>query len=319
MSLFELPKVTIMIPTYNQESFIREAVESALMQTYPKLEVVVGDDCSTDSTAMIVSEMKDKRLKLVRNNKNLGRTANYRNLLYNHATGDFVINLDGDDYYTDTTFIARAVDLAVSEPDVVIVAARAMWLSGGKKNTSKIPETKIVYGLNILKKLPKYEFFFKHMATLYKRETALDLDFYRLNVISSDWESLYRLAVHGKVKYLDRIVGVWRIHNENETGIVDFQKFVANLEIWPSIYREAQRQGMNSILARVTCASCVAFFSSVYAANLSRQGNKNQMRYLYFVLKKYPASTLILLFHPFYFARILIGFGGYYRLRCGTV
>ena len=52
-------KVTIMIPVYNQARYIREAIDSALMQTYSNLEVIVGDDASTDATAKIVHITKN--------------------------------------------------------------------------------------------------------------------------------------------------------------------------------------------------------------------------------------------------------------------
>ena len=90
-------KVTIMIPTYNQAGFIRDAIDSALAQNYPELEVIVCDDASSDETYQVVASIQDRRLKYIRNPINLGRTNNYKNLLHNHAIGDFVVNLDGDD------------------------------------------------------------------------------------------------------------------------------------------------------------------------------------------------------------------------------
>ena len=125
-------KVTIMIPVYNQARYIREAIDSALMQTYSNLEVIVGDDASTDATAKIVAEINDPRLRYMRNSNNLGRTGNYKNLLYNHATGDYVVNLDGDDYYTDPDFISEAVKLIKDDPKVVMVTARASWKASKK-------------------------------------------------------------------------------------------------------------------------------------------------------------------------------------------
>ncbi len=56
------------------------------------LEVVVGDDVSSDETYQVVESIKDNRLKYLRNTINLGCTNNYKKLLQNHATGDFVIN-----------------------------------------------------------------------------------------------------------------------------------------------------------------------------------------------------------------------------------
>jgi len=315
MAQNKLPKVTIMIPTYNQESFIEEAVNSALMQTYSNLEVIVGDDASTDRTADIVSNIDDKRLKLIRNTCNLGRTKNYRNILYHHATGDYVVNLDGDDYYTDPEFIAEAVNLIINDPEVVVVAARASWTSGKRKIVSEIPRKKEMDGICILKKLPRKNLFFQHMATLYKRETALELNFYRADLISSDWESLYRLTLFGKVKYLDRIVGVWRIHEQNETKSMDFRKITSNLEIWSAIYEEAKNHGMNSMVATIKLHRCISYFASMYAARLSLHGNGEYVKFLWYLVKHFKLGVLFLFVHPFYMSRIILGFLGYYRLR----
>ncbi len=309
------PKVTIMIPTYNQESFIEEAVNSALMQTYPNLEVIVGDDASTDSTADIVSGIDDGRLTLIRNPCNLGRTKNYRNLLYNHASGDYVVNLDGDDYYTDPEFITAAVNLIGNDPNVVIVAARASWTSGKRKIISEIPKENELYGLSILKNLPRKKFFFKHMATLYKRDLALDLDFYRADLISSDWESLYRIALFGKVKYLNIIVGVWRIHEQNETKSMDFKKITENLEIWTTIYEEAKNHGMNSIVATIKEHRCISYFASMYAARLSLNGYGVYVKFLWYLMRRFKLGVLFLFCNPFYGLRIIAGFFGYYRMR----
>ncbi|MCD6322888.1 MAG: glycosyltransferase [Clostridiales bacterium] len=319
MSKPKLPKVTIMIPTYNQESFIGEAVNSALMQTYPNLEVVVGDDASMDATASIVSKIKDNRLKLIRNKKNIGRTANYRNLLYNYATGDYVINLDGDDYYTDPSFISNAINLIGADQNIVMVVARACWQTSKGISISEVPDKDTVDGLYILKNMPNRKFHFKHMATLYKRLEALPLNFYRFNVTSSDWESLYRLSLLGKVRYLDKNIGVWRKHDHNETGIIDCKKFAENLEIWPSIFQTAKKHEMGQMQATILEYKCLAYFSSTYIAKLSLKGNRELTKFVVSLLKYFKFSLIFLLVNPIYFARVIAGFLGYYRNRAHKV
>ncbi|MBE6181195.1 MAG: glycosyltransferase family 2 protein [Rikenellaceae bacterium] len=71
------PKVTVMIPCYNQENFIAQAIESVLMQDYENLEVVVADDCSTDQTGEIAQRYRsDLRYRYIRNAINRGRVEN---------------------------------------------------------------------------------------------------------------------------------------------------------------------------------------------------------------------------------------------------
>ena len=308
-------KVTIMIPTYNQVAFIQEAIDSALAQTYPNLEVIVGDDASTDVTESIVAKIDDPRLTYVRNTCNLGRTANYRNLLYNHATGDYVVNLDGDDYYTDHDFIAEAVKGISQAIEVVMVVARATRKSLKGEVVSKIPDIGECSGLQILAKLPRREYMIMHMATLYSRKHAVEADFFRVDAISSDWESLYRLSLRGSVKYLDKNVGVWRIHGMNETATTNPAKHLDNLAIWSSIYKDAVIFGMNPILAKLICARCVAHFAQASCVIVSRNGNASLAKFAKDFFRGYKFAALLLVVTPSYAARLILCLTGYYRRK----
>jgi glycosyltransferase involved in cell wall biosynthesis len=308
-------KVTIMIPTFNQAVFVGAAIDSALAQTYPNLEIIVGDDASTDATSKIVGKICDSRLKYVRNACNLGRSANYRNLLYAHAAGDYVVNLDGDDYYTDKNFIAEAVDLINSQENVVMIAARVTTKTANGEHVSDIPPSKDLTGIQILKKLPDLRYFVMHMAVLYARKPALEIGFYRSSAISSDWESLYRLSLLGGVKYLDKKVGVWRIHGLNETETTNPAKQLENLAIWPVIYKDAAASGMNSLQATFMAAKCIAFFAQTSCVRVSMSGNAVLLKFLGDIVRSHRAAALLLLLTPTYAARVLLGLMGYYRRK----
>ena len=309
-------KVTIMIPTYNQAVFIRQAVDSALAQTYSNIEVIVGDDASTDATQEIVARINDPRLKYVRNVCNLGRVANYRNLLYNHTTGDYVVNLDGDDYYTANDFISEAVSCLGNEMlGVVMVIARATRKSRNSEWTSTTHKLKECTGLQILSKLPQTEYMMMHMAVLYSRKHALEANFYRIDAISSDWESLYRLSLRGLVRFLNKNIGVWRIHEINETGTTDSAKHLKNLTVWPSIYKESIIFGMNPIVANFACARCVAYFAQSSCAIVSKNGNVALVKFVLAFLKGYKFAALLLMLKPIYIGRLILCLVGYYRRK----
>ncbi len=302
-----------MIPTFNQSIFIREAIDSALAQTYQNIEVIVGDDASTDMTGEIVRSIKDLRLKYIRNKNNIGRVSNYRNLLYNHASGDYVVNLDGDDYYTDLDFIKDAVELAKEKATVLIVTARTTRKSITSESFSEVPRIRTLTGMQILRKLPNRRYLFQHMATLYHRNTALAIDFYRSSSISSDWESLYRLSILGEVKYLDRNIGVWRIHKSNATGAASSKEILENQLIWIAIYNDAINNGMNYFIASYKTAKCIAYSAQSAYPSISKNGNASLTNFLLGIFYTCKLSVLITLMSPKYMIRLMISYFGYYR------
>jgi len=97
----ERPLVSVLVLGFNQERFIREAVEGAFAQSWTPLEIVLSDDCSTDRTFDIMREMAaaysgPHRIVLNRNERNLGISGNV-NRLMEVSTGAFVLKFDGDD------------------------------------------------------------------------------------------------------------------------------------------------------------------------------------------------------------------------------
>jgi glycosyltransferase involved in cell wall biosynthesis len=95
------PLISFCLFAYNQEKYIREAVEGALNQTYSPLEIIISDDCSTDGTYKIMKEMIAEyngphTIILNRNQKNLGLSRHY-NYIINNSHGEFIIDSAGDD------------------------------------------------------------------------------------------------------------------------------------------------------------------------------------------------------------------------------
>ena len=70
-----------------------------------------------------------------------------------------------------------------------------------------------------------------HLSTLYNRKQAIDTEFYRLDIISSDFEYLYRLVLHGKVAYYKRVVGIWRLHGANTVTTKSLADSIKNLQL----------------------------------------------------------------------------------------
>ena len=94
-----MDKVSVVIPSYNAASYVMNAMESVLNQTYDNLEVIVADDASTDSTCSVIKKIKDPRVKLIERMENGGAAA-ARNTAMRAATGRYIAFLDADDYWT---------------------------------------------------------------------------------------------------------------------------------------------------------------------------------------------------------------------------
>lgn len=90
--------VSIIMPAYNCERFIAEAIRSVLSQTYTDWELIIVDDCSTDNTAQIVASFDDTRIIYQRNEKNVG-AALTRNRALQIAKGHYIAFLDADDLW----------------------------------------------------------------------------------------------------------------------------------------------------------------------------------------------------------------------------
>jgi succinoglycan biosynthesis protein ExoO len=93
-------KVSVIIPTYNADKYIKETIESVLNQTEKNLEVITSDDVSTDNTVSVIETMIkiDNRVKLIKNDKNRGPSY-ARNRAIEMANGQWVAILDADDFY----------------------------------------------------------------------------------------------------------------------------------------------------------------------------------------------------------------------------
>lgn len=94
------PLVSVIMPSYNAEKYIKEAIESVIAQTYTNWELFVIDDGSTDRTAEIARSYaeKDSRIILHRNSHNMG-TAKTRNTGIKLANGEWIATLDSDDMW----------------------------------------------------------------------------------------------------------------------------------------------------------------------------------------------------------------------------
>lgn len=116
--------ISVVIPCYNHERYIKKTVLSALQQTYTNIEVLVADDCSTDGSVEVLKEIKDPRLKTFFFSCNRG-TVYTLNFLLKQAKGEYIATLGSDDYFSEDK-LEKQIRVMEDKPELGAVFS---WVS----------------------------------------------------------------------------------------------------------------------------------------------------------------------------------------------
>lgn len=136
-----MPLISILMPVYNEERFISEAIESVLNQTYTNFELIIVDDGSTDSTKDIIKKyLNDERIQFHQPGK-IGKNAAF-NLAYKNSKGDFICYFAGDDILEMDSLEQRILPVANKKNDLVTIVSKARIISEIKKFNNVITPRK---------------------------------------------------------------------------------------------------------------------------------------------------------------------------------
>lgn len=114
------PLVTIGIPTYNRaDSYLKQTLESAVSQTYPNVEIIVSDNCSTDNTEALVKSLADPRIRYFKQARNIPANDNF-NFCLEQAKGDYFSLLHDDDMI-DEDFVDVCMNAAGYKTDIGLI------------------------------------------------------------------------------------------------------------------------------------------------------------------------------------------------------
>jgi glycosyltransferase involved in cell wall biosynthesis len=126
------PLVSIVLPMYNSELYIRSSVDSILNQTYSNIELIVIDDASTDKSVEIVKAFEDERIILLLKKVNTGYTDSL-NLAIERSKGAYIMRMDSDDYSIKER-VSTQLNYMENNPDVLVLGS--MYKVIGKEFTS---------------------------------------------------------------------------------------------------------------------------------------------------------------------------------------
>jgi len=215
-------KVSVILLTYNHEAYIRQALESILAQKVSfTIEVIVLEDCSTDSTRNIILEYKsrfEKRFESLRYffcKRNHGGHYTWR-AGRRHARGQYYAPLEGDDYWTDSSKLQKQVDILDSSPDLIGCAHNTEVIrDGGSRKELLVPVDQKSTVVN-LKDLISGRAYYHTSSFLWRNiysNGEPKAHFYHSSLMGDYFLSMLH-AQHGDIKYIDEVMSCYRMTGE---------------------------------------------------------------------------------------------------------
>jgi len=218
-------KVSVLIITYNQERFIGQAIDSALAQqvSFP-IEILVGDDFSTDRTRDIIREYEQRHPGLVRgvlHPRNLGKNGGINFLeTLREAKGEYYALMDGDDYWTNPLKLQKQADFLDAHPDYSTVFHNALitYEDGSREHVLNGPDTRPFFTIDDL--IGEEEIWFMATSSTMYRNSISEYPAWFRESVSGDIPRLILKAKQGKIGYLPEVMSVYR-KNRGGTSFTD--------------------------------------------------------------------------------------------------
>jgi glycosyltransferase involved in cell wall biosynthesis len=216
MSATTSPAVSVLVVTYNQENYVRQALDGVLMQqTDFAFEVVVADDCSQDSTLDILREYQARHpeIRLLPGERNVGVTRNYKRA-FAACRGEYVAILEGDDFWISPRKLELLYTFLRRHPECPLCFHRVIWLEEGSEKTAIDPKLPAgaQSGLLTASQLARGNFIRNASACMYRHKAVAGLEPGFWNLELRHWLLNLVLAQQGPIGYVPEILSVYRAH-----------------------------------------------------------------------------------------------------------
>jgi glycosyltransferase involved in cell wall biosynthesis len=223
--VYNMPKITVCVPTFNRVHLLPYAIESVLNQSEQDFELIVCDDGSSDRTPELMSQYTDDRIKYIRHLQNIGKSNNMRSG-FDAASGEYFIKFDDDDRLTPD-FLASTAAILVQDSSIDFVGTDHWIIDiNNVRDEAKTEENSHRWGrkslpAGIVDNLLEVVFIkqsFQVGATLFRRKTLQELGYMQPNLQNCEDNDLFvRLALAGKKGYyLPELLMEYRTHAEQQ-------------------------------------------------------------------------------------------------------
>jgi len=224
-----LPKVSIIMPSFNQGRFLEASIQSVLAQDYPNLEYIVVDGGSKDESVEIIRKYQD-HLDWWVSEKDKGH-ADALNKGFSHATGEILAWLNSDDIYFPNA-VSEAVAVLTSQPEVGMVYADAELIDDSGVTVGRFGSKQTSYRqmLRGSVHIPQATTFIR--ADVWRQVGPLDLSLF----FSFDYDLWVKIAKASQVLYVPKLWAKFRIHSSGKTIVNDDR-------CYPDMLRVLEREG----------------------------------------------------------------------------
>ena len=212
--------VSIILCTYNGALYVKEQLDSIIRQTYPSLEIIIADDASTDDTWTILESIakEDERIRLYRNEKNLGFNVNFSQAC-EKATGEYIAIADQDDIW-EAEKIAVLVDAIDESKEIMLVhCISARFEEKGKPHLRSLRWLNYFNG-NDIRYFMLSNYVSGHNMLFRKELLQASLPF--PPNMYYDWWLAAVACCSGGIGYVSKVLAYHRLHEKNASGFSDY-------------------------------------------------------------------------------------------------
>lgn len=215
-----MPKVSVIIPTYNREDYISETIQSVLDQTHKDFEVIVIDDGSTDNTKEKLAPFL-KNIKLLEQNNSERAVA--RNNGIKNSSGKYIAFLDSDDIWTPNK-LEKQIDILDSKKDIILAYGQCERINEKGKKIKTAKRQREGYNGNVFEKLLYRNFVVSATSVIRRDYFEKTKGFETKYVPYEDWEFWIRYSLLGDFYFVNEPLGFYRIHSAQSVKLASAEK-----------------------------------------------------------------------------------------------
>jgi glycosyltransferase involved in cell wall biosynthesis len=308
----KFPLVSLIITSYNRASLINKAIESAIEQDYPNLEIIISDNCSTDNSDSVIRQyINDSRIKYNRNETNIGMLNNFRKTVYELASGDFITFVNSDDYLIDKSFVSDAIKLALKDSEIGIVFGKMALKNIISGVFWEIPSTSYFYkeiwnGKDVFFRSLETCILLSWGACMMKKKLMQEVNTFYAEYFNFDIESNCRIMLKGKVGFMNKLYYIQLGHDNNQGYPIDAYQVIQSMQCYKNVATYALNKMPSEALMIKKWEKYYLFFTVKMASHYLKAKSKKQYNlYIKGVKKEYPVEYKRFIKSASYFSLLL--------------